>query len=126
PAVLRQHPEIGVGFWGEVVRLRHGARDIAAVRAEVQRIVDQRTPPDKPEAFAFQSLAKTQTKVERAVRPSVGALTVFALVIGLTGLLLVGQALARQTFFDANDNPRCARWERRAVSCSRRPCCAQL
>jgi predicted lysophospholipase L1 biosynthesis ABC-type transport system permease subunit len=34
----------------------------------------------------------------------VGALTVFAVVLALTGLLLVGQAIARQTFLDANDN----------------------
>ena len=104
PALLTKHPEVGIGFWGELVDLRRGARDIPAVRTEIQKIADSRTPPDKREAFAFQSLTKTRTKVERAVRPSVGALTVFAVVIALTGVLLVGQALARQTFLDANDN----------------------
>ena len=39
------------------------------------------------------------------MHPSVGALTVFALVIALTGLLLVGQAIARQTFLDSVDHP---------------------
>ncbi len=39
------------------------------------------------------------------MRPQVGALTIFAVVIALTGLLLVGQALARQTFLDSVDHP---------------------
>jgi len=39
------------------------------------------------------------------VRPQVGALSIFAVVVALTGLLLVGQALARQTFLDSVDHP---------------------
>jgi hypothetical protein len=97
PAFSDRHPDVAVGFWGAMVRLRHGAADIPAFRAAVARLV-----PD--EAIAFQSTAKTTTKVERAARPSVLALSVFAIVIGLTGLLVIGQALARQSFLDAADN----------------------
>jgi ABC-type lipoprotein release transport system permease subunit len=97
PAFRRRHPEIGVPYWGEIARLRRGARDLPAFRVGVQALV-----PD--EAIAFQSTAKTTTKVERAVRPSVGALTIFAVVIALTGVLVIGQALARQTFLDSTDN----------------------
>jgi ABC-type lipoprotein release transport system permease subunit len=97
PAFLKRYPETGIGYWGEIVRLRHGARDIPQFRREVQALVPG-------ESIAFQTRPKTTTKVERAVRPSVGALTIFAAVIALTGLLVIGQALARQSFLDANDN----------------------
>ena len=97
PGFRDRYPDVGRPFWGALVRLRNGAADVPAFRAGVERLV-----PD--EAIAFQSTAKTATKVERAVRPSVLALSVFAIVIGLTGLLVIGQALARQTFLDAADN----------------------
>ena len=97
PGFRDRFPDVAAGFWGAVVRLRHGAADVPAFRAGVEQLV-----PD--EAVAFQSTAKTATKVARAVRPSVLALTIFAVVIGLTGLLVIGQALARQTFVDAADN----------------------
>ena len=97
PAFSRRHPDVGVAYWAEIVRLRRGAADLPEFRRAVEALV-----PD--EAIAFQSAAATTTKVERAVRPSVGALTVFAVVIALTGVLVIGQALSRQTFLDAVDN----------------------
>jgi hypothetical protein len=57
------------------------------------------------EALAFQTLAATSTKVDRAVRPQVGALRVFAFVVAATALLVIGQALARQIHLDAVDHP---------------------
>jgi ABC-type lipoprotein release transport system permease subunit len=98
PAFHNRYPAVGIPYWGAVVRLHRGAADLSSFRSDVQGLV----PPD--EAIAFQSTAKTTTKVERAVRPSVGALTIFAIVIALTGLLVIGQALARQTFLDSADN----------------------
>jgi ABC-type lipoprotein release transport system permease subunit len=97
PAFRAGHPDMGVPFWGEVVRLRNGARDIPRLRRDVHALV-----PDEP--VAFQTRPTTETKVERAVRPSVGALTIFAVVIALTGLLVIGQAMARESFLDATDN----------------------
>jgi len=104
PAFLARHPEAGIPYWGEVVRLRHGARDIPAFRRAMQKITPIAESTGKPEPVAFQTQPKVATKVERAVRPSVGALMIFAVVIALTGLLVIGQALARQSFLDANDN----------------------
>ena len=98
PAFLDRYPERAFPFWGEVVRLRRGARDIPQFRARRRR----RWFPTRRSRSRAQP--KTATKVERAVRPSVGALTIFAIVIALTGLLVIGQALARQTFLDATDN----------------------
>jgi len=97
PAFGDRYSQIGIPFWGELVRLRNGARDIPQFRRDVQALVPG-------ESIAFQTRPKTTTKVERAVRPSVGALTIFAAVIALTGLLVIGQALARQSFLDASDN----------------------
>ncbi len=98
PAFLRRYPQADAGFFGVVVRLRHGAADIPAFKKEVQAL-------PHTGAIEFQTTTATEAKVARAVRPQVGALTIFAVVIALTGLLLVGQALARQTFLDSVDHP---------------------
>jgi hypothetical protein len=98
PAFLRRHPEAYAGFFGIALRLQHGAADLPAFKKAVQALPHQG-------AIEFQTSPVTEAKVARAVRPQVGALTVFALVIALTGLLLVGQAIARQTFLDSIDHP---------------------
>jgi len=98
PAFVRRYPQADAGFFGIAARLRHGAADLPAFKRAVQAL------PHKG-AIEFQTSAVTQAKVARAVRPQVGALTIFAIVIALTGLLLVGQALARQTFLDSVDHP---------------------
>ena len=98
PAFLREHPDTVVGYWAEIVRLRRGASDVPAFRRAVAAMV-----PD--EAIAFKTERVTAGKVDRAVQPSVGALTVFALVIALTGLLVIGQALTRQSFLESVDYP---------------------
>jgi len=97
PAFLKANPDVGIGYWGALARLRRGPADLSAFRMGVEALVPG-------EAVAFQSRTSSATKAERAVRPAVGALTAFAVVIGLTSLLIVGQALARQTFLDAVDN----------------------
>jgi ABC-type lipoprotein release transport system permease subunit len=96
-AFMRENPEVGIPYWGAALRLRNGVAGIPQFRDQVEALV-----PD--EAIAFQTLPKTVTKVDRAVRPSVGALTIFGVVIALTGLLVIGQSLARQTFLDSSDN----------------------
>ena len=97
-AFVRRYPEADAGFFGIAARLRRGAADLPAFKRAVQALPHHG-------AIEFQTSAATQAKVARAVRPQVGALTIFAVVIALTGLLLVGQALARQTFLDSVDHP---------------------
>ena len=97
PAFATAYPDLPSPFWAEVVRLRRGAADIAALRRAVARIAPG-------EAVAFQTTPATAAKVERAVKPQVVALDVFAVVVALAGLLVVGQALARQSFLDATDH----------------------
>ena len=97
PAFLTKYPQIPSPYWGEVVRLRRGAADIPAFRKAIARIAPG-------EAIAFQTATATAAKVDRAVKPQVIALAVFAAVMALAGLLVVGQALARQSFLDSVDH----------------------
>ena len=97
PEFLRRHPDVAVPYWGEIVRLRPGTDP-----ARFQRRVEALVPDD--EAIAFQTIANTRAKIERAVRPQSGALVAFAIVVGLTGLLVIAQTLARQTTLDAVDH----------------------
>jgi hypothetical protein len=98
PAFFRRYPQADAGFFGVGVRLRHGDADLAAFKRAVQSLPHQG-------AIEFQTLQTTTAKVDRAVQPSVGALTVFAVVLALTALLVVGQAIARQNFLDSIDHP---------------------
>jgi putative ABC transport system permease protein len=98
PAFVRRYPKADAGFFGIAVQLGNGAADLPAFKRAVQGLPHEG-------AIEFQTTTVTQAKVDRAVRPQVGALSVFAIVIALTGLLLVGQALARQMFLDSVDHP---------------------
>jgi predicted lysophospholipase L1 biosynthesis ABC-type transport system permease subunit len=98
PAFWRRYPTADAGFFGIGVRLRRGATDLPAFKRAVQALPHQG-------AIEFQTNVATAAKVDRAVQPSVGALSVFAIVIALTALLVVGQAIARQTFLDSVDHP---------------------
>jgi ABC-type lipoprotein release transport system permease subunit len=108
PGFLRRHPTTDAFYFGIPVRLRHGAGDVAAFRRAVERMV-----PD--EAVEFQTLTATTSKVDRAVQPDVYALTVFAIVVALVGVLIVGQALVRQVHLDGAEAPAL-----RALGMSRR------
>jgi hypothetical protein len=98
PAFAKRYPDVAKPYWGEIVRLRRGAADIPAFRAAIEKMAPG-------EAIAFQTTTVTEAKVARAVRPQVVALAVFALIVAVAGLLLVGQALARQSFLDSVDSP---------------------
>jgi hypothetical protein len=98
PAFRRHHPDAAVPYYGIVVRLRDGAAGVPAFRRAVEQLPHEG-------AIAFQTEAVTAAKVERAVQPSVGVLTIFAIVVAMTGMLVVGQALARQSFLDSIDSP---------------------
>jgi hypothetical protein len=97
PAFYERHPDASAGFWGGMARLKRGAADEPAFRKAVEAMV-----PD--ETIEFESTARIGETVDRAVRPYVVALDLFAVAIALTGLLVIGQALARQRFLDAADD----------------------
>jgi hypothetical protein len=97
PAFYQEHPDSAY-FVGLLVRLEHGADDVAAFRAGVERLAGD-------EAIAYQTKAATMALTERAIRPSAVALAVFAAIAGLAGLVVVAHALSRQLATDRNDAP---------------------
>ncbi len=66
-AFVRRYPQGEAGFFGILARLRRGAADIPAFKEAVQAL------PHRG-AIEFQTTTATEAKVERAVRPQVGAL----------------------------------------------------
>ena len=84
-------------FFGLFVELRPGATE-DDLRADIEGLV-----PDEP--IEFQSHATITNSVERAVRPQVIAVAAFALLVAVTGLLLIGQAVGRLLRADDLDLP---------------------
>ena len=72
----------------QALALRNGERDVAAVKAAIVT----GTPGA---SFAFRVTSVDATHALRAIRPLSLALGAFGLVVGLAGLVLVGQAAAR-------------------------------
>ena len=107
PAFLRKYPEAKAGFFGYEVQLRRGAADEPAFRKAVEALAPGET-------IEFQSRALIDETVDRAVRPYTVALWAFALAVAFTGLLVIGQAMTRQRYLDAVDDPSLA-----AIGCSR-------
>lgn len=89
-----------LAFDGALYRLRSGA-DIEAFRPQVERILTNHRATTGPMFF----LDETQRIpiVQRAIRPQVVALQLFAALTAATALLLVGQAITRQLYGDASD-----------------------
>ncbi|MGH2793235.1 MAG: FtsX-like permease family protein [Actinomycetota bacterium] len=88
-------------FDGAFARLRPGT-DAALFRTSVSFVFDRY--PHLGGLF-YSSEEERTAIVQRAVRPQVVALQLFAILSALTILLTVGQALARQLYGDASDYP---------------------
>jgi ABC-type lipoprotein release transport system permease subunit len=80
-----------------IARLRRGAADVDAFRAGVNRLAR-----GKPSAVTEQ--AHNAENVERSLGLQAAALWALAALVAATGVVIVGQALARQTFLDAYEN----------------------
>src|SRR5439155_2805753 len=78
------------------VRLRHGIADYAAFSREVQNLA--------PGAVMYPASAE-QASVDAQTHLFALALWVFAALAAITGLLVFGQALFRQIFVGAAENP---------------------
>ena len=77
--------------------------DLARLRTEIDALGARIGPSSSN--YDFSSLELETAAIQRAIRPDVTALALFALLVGLAGLLLLGQVLARQTWSDAADFP---------------------
>ena len=101
PDVVRAHIDLDLrGFEGLFLKLRPGI-DVALFEQRAQQVADRY--PALGGLF-FASEAGRPAVVQRALRPQVAALTAFAVLAGLTMLLVIGQALGRQLRLDAVDN----------------------
>jgi len=82
---------------GMAIRLRRGAADVDAFRAEALR---RKIP------IEFPSLnAEHHKGVEKTIRFETAALWLLAGLLALAGFAIFGQALARQAYLDADDHP---------------------
>jgi hypothetical protein len=100
PAMARAHPE-STAFNFEQVLLRHGTQDLGSFRAGAQAVLAQ----FQGLPAIFSNNRSGIPRVQQAIRPQTLALTLFAVVAGVAVLLVVGQALARQTAGEAVDYP---------------------
>lgn len=80
-----------------IARLERGAADVPAFRAAIERLAR-----GKPISIAAQ--ADQTDDVERSLQLQAVALWVFAALLALTGLLVLGQALARQAFLETAEH----------------------
>ena len=95
PAFAADHPDSAL-FGRLHLHLRDGAEDVPTVQAEIQRAF-ARGDPAEDGAATFEVASVLAEKVQRGVRPQVGALAAFAALAGLVSVLVVGQALSRAT-----------------------------
>jgi ABC-type lipoprotein release transport system permease subunit len=90
------------GFDGAFVKLRPGTT-AGAFGREAQALT-RRYPGTQGHVFVADEAAQAAT-IERAIRPSAIALTIFALVLAVTAVLVIGQVAARLLFAASADNP---------------------
>jgi hypothetical protein len=79
------------------LQLSHGAHDVTAVEADIQRVL--------PNGFrtTFATPARTQAQAELAIKPEAIALGVFAAIVALATLLIAGQVIGRQLRLEGDD-----------------------
>lgn len=101
PAYLRAHPKDVMPYGFEAIRLKRGPADLAAFRAAAERVLAAHHWENIP----LDDRSPRTVKVQHAMLPQATALAVFAFLVGVAALLVLGQAVARQLFLDAADYP---------------------
>jgi ABC-type lipoprotein release transport system permease subunit len=84
------------GFYGIYVRLRDGASAIPAFRQAVQRVAGG-------EVIEYQTWPDVRARTQRGIRPETLALTLFAILASIVGVVIAGQALGRHITADADE-----------------------
>ena len=72
------------------LQLDHGSRDVAAVEAEIERVLPKGATP------LFQLTSTIEAKTQQAIKPESIALGVFGGIAALAALLIAGQVIGRQ------------------------------
>lgn len=101
PALVHHTDPSLFGADGAYLRLRPGT-DISVLHKQVDALA-AKYPADQVGGAYFANLDDQTAAVQRAVRPEVVALTLFAVLLGLVGLVVLGQLLARQLSAEASE-----------------------
>ncbi len=80
------------------LHLRHGDADVPALQREIERLAGGGQ-------VGAGSVGDTARLTHRVTHPLATALWIFAALAGVAGLLVVAQALARESFLDSIENP---------------------
>jgi hypothetical protein len=110
PAYSRAHRATEENYSGILVRLRHGAADLAAFEAALNRVTAG-APAASGEGgpggltALINPRADVTARVQHAVQPEVVALWVFAGLVAATALLVAGQSVSRQLVLQGDDDP---------------------
>ena len=105
PAFFRAHVSGGAFVELTGVRLKAGPAAAPAFVSEVERRFRGRPVYEGGSTVISNTRIDMEARVQRAVRPYVVALTLFALLVAVASLLAIGQALARRLVLDAAENP---------------------
>ena len=97
PALTRQLVTCCSNFSFTSLQLDHGSRDVAAVEAEIERVL----PPVLP--YDFYDTSIDVTKAQNAIKPEAIALGVFGFIAALAAILIAGQVIGRQLGFWAHE-----------------------
>jgi hypothetical protein len=101
-ALFRQLGPAYIAFDGAYVKLRPGATP-ESFGGQAQSLA-RRFPGTGGRVFVAEE-SNQAAAIERSIRPQAVALALFALVLAVTGLLIVGQAAARVLVAASSDNP---------------------
>jgi hypothetical protein len=103
PAYASSHGGVrGAVYNGALLRLRPGS-DLGRLRREIDATAARH--PELPSSYDLASEAGRADEIQGAIRPEVVSLLLFAALVGLGSLLVVGQALARRTWAVAAEFP---------------------
>jgi len=109
PAYSRAHRATEENYSGMFIRLRHGAADVAAFEAGVNRVAAGAAAaagqggPGGLSAL-INPRSDVTARVQHAVQPDVVALWLFAGLVAATTLLIVGQSVSRQLLLQGDDD----------------------
>ena len=96
------------------MRLRNGAADAPAFRAHFAELLAGFGVPE--DAVPVLEASERTATVQRSIRPQAQALGAFALLVGLTGFVVLGQAYARQLSPTPPTVEHCGPWASAGVS----------
>jgi ABC-type antimicrobial peptide transport system permease subunit len=98
PAYYAGHRN-GVEDEASVIRLLGGASAVDRYKDDVKRIIAGDASP----SVLFRERELLTSRVQRAIRPQVAAMGLFALLVGVAGISVIGQILARRVVLMGDD-----------------------